>query len=87
MASCPGADGTTFVDAENQVYKIACNTDLQGYDLGGLTGFANMEACVNYCDSNLDCIGVSSAYSGTYKTPLCYPKYEITDTPRIQIQG
>ncbi|THX92470.1 hypothetical protein D6D02_10445 [Aureobasidium pullulans] len=81
MASCPGADGTTFVDAQNQVYKIACNTDLQGYDLGGLTGFANMEACVNYCDSNLDCIGVSYAYSGTYKTPLCYPKYEITDTP------
>jgi hypothetical protein len=81
LASCPGADGTTFVDAQKQVYGIKCNMDYQGYDLGGLTGYSNLEACVNYCDTNLDCIGVSYAYSGTYKTPLCYPKYEITDTP------
>ncbi|KAI5258101.1 hypothetical protein E4T42_00655 [Aureobasidium subglaciale] len=81
MASCPGADGTTFVDAQNQVYQIKCNTDLQGFDLGGLTGYTNMESCVNYCDGNIDCIGVSYAYSGTYKTPLCYPKYQITDMP------
>ena len=36
---------------------------------------------MNYCDTNLDCKGVSYVYSGTYKTPLCYPKYEITDMP------
>ncbi|KAI4852756.1 hypothetical protein E4T44_01278 [Aureobasidium sp. EXF-8845] len=81
LASCPGADGTTFVDNQKQVYKIKCNMDYQGYDLGGLTGYENLEACVNYCDTNLDCIGVSYAYTGTYKTPLCYPKYEITDMP------
>jgi hypothetical protein len=81
LASCPAADDTTFVDAQKQVYGIKCNMDYQGYDLGGLTGYNSLEACVNYCDTNLDCIGVSYAYSGTYKTPLCYPKYEITDMP------
>lgn len=81
LASCPAADGTTFVDVKNQVYKIKCNMDYQGYDLGGLTGYSNMEACINYCDSDLDCVGVSYAYNGTYKYPLCYPKYEITDAP------
>ena len=81
LISCPAADGTTFVDAQKQVYGIKCNMDYQGYDLGGLTGYNSLESCINYCDTNLDCIGVSYAYSGTYKTPLCYPKYEITDMP------
>ncbi|KAG9527760.1 hypothetical protein KCU93_g4897, partial [Aureobasidium melanogenum] len=81
LASCPGADGTTFVDAQKQVYQIKCNLDYEGYDLGGLSGYSSLEACINYCDTNLDCIGVSYAYNGTYQTPLCYPKYDITTSP------
>ncbi|KAH0279443.1 hypothetical protein KCU91_g1744, partial [Aureobasidium melanogenum] len=81
LASCPGADGTTFVDAQKQVYQIKCNLDYEGYDLGGLSGYNSLEACINYCDTNLDCIGVSYAYNGTYQTPLCYPKYDITTSP------
>ncbi|KEQ62137.1 uncharacterized protein M437DRAFT_75808 [Aureobasidium melanogenum CBS 110374] len=61
LASCPGAD----------VYQIKCNLDYEGYDLGGLSGYSSLEACINYCDTNLDCIG----------TPLCYPKYDITTSP------
>ncbi|KAG9569096.1 hypothetical protein KCU71_g1514, partial [Aureobasidium melanogenum] len=81
LTSCPGADGTTFVDAQKQVYQIKCNLDYEGYDLGGLSGYSSLEACINYCDTNLDCIGVSYAYNGTYQTPLCYPKYDITTSP------
>ncbi|KAF2219086.1 hypothetical protein BDZ85DRAFT_269103 [Elsinoe ampelina] len=40
-----------------------------------------MEACINFCDTDPDCKGVSYAYNGTYKTPFCYPKYQMTDVP------
>ncbi|KAF4549188.1 Hypothetical protein D9617_23g006030 [Elsinoe fawcettii] len=81
LQACPAAHNQAFLDASGQVYQIKCATDYSGYDLGSFSGYNTMEKCIDYCDTDPDCKGVSYAYNGTYRTPFCYPKYKMTDAP------
>ncbi|KAK3113280.1 hypothetical protein LTR53_009564, partial [Teratosphaeriaceae sp. CCFEE 6253] len=78
-AICPGANGTTWIDANNQGYTIACGSDYNGgsYGLGdsGTQSATSFENCLEICDSVSGCVAV--AFTGGNIAGTCYLKNSV----------
>ncbi|KAK0906142.1 hypothetical protein LTR91_008630 [Friedmanniomyces endolithicus] len=78
-AICPTYNGTTWTNANSQLYNIACGSDYNGGSSGlgdsGIQSATSFENCLEICDTVNGCLAV--AFTGGNIAGTCYLKNSV----------
>ncbi|KAH7049315.1 hypothetical protein B0J12DRAFT_101346 [Macrophomina phaseolina] len=70
--ACPASDGVTYQLASGSTFLIECSVDRVANDLKTVDPVANFAACIQACDTTVNCKDVS--FTGGAGAGACYLK-------------
>lgn len=62
---CPGCDGRNLTDGQGEKWAISCGYEIEAEDESKVGGVVSTSICLDACDDDNDCFGVTFAPNGS----------------------